>query len=162
MSDYKAVAQEMFRAIAVGGDVDAAVDKYMAEDFIEHEEIPGMDNTRDTPRQLFKMMHAAITDFHVDVHDLLQEGDKVVARVSFVGTHTGEFMGVPASGKPVDINAIDILQFRGDQCVAHWGVMDMAGATRADGRRATRLMGVFLFGLGSSPASAAPWRIRAT
>lgn len=128
MSDYKAVAQEMFGAIAAGGDVDAAVDKYMAEDFIEHEEIPGMGNTRDTPRQLFKMMHAAITDFHVDVHDLLQEGDKVVARVSFVGTHTGEFMGVPASGNPVDINAIDILQFRGDQCVAHWGVMDMAGA----------------------------------
>jgi predicted ester cyclase len=37
-------------------------------------------------------------------------------------------MGVPASGNPVDINAIDIMQFRGDQCVAHWGVMDMAGA----------------------------------
>jgi PhnB protein len=43
MSDYKAVAEEMFGAIAAGGDVDAAVDKYMAEDFIEHEEIPGLD-----------------------------------------------------------------------------------------------------------------------
>jgi steroid delta-isomerase-like uncharacterized protein len=128
MPDYKAAAQEMFRAIAAGEDVDAAVDKYMAEDFIEHEEIPGMDNTRDTPRKLFKMMHAAFTDFHVDVHDLLQEGDKVVARVSFIGTHTGEFMGVPASGNRVDIKAIDIVQFRGDLCVAHWGVMDMAGA----------------------------------
>jgi len=128
MSDYKPLAREMYAAIASGGDVDAAVDKYIAEDFIEHEEIPGMGNTRDTPRQLFTMMHAAFTDFHVDVHDVLQEGDKVVARVSFVGTHTGEFMGVPASGKPVDINVIDILQFRGGQCAAHWGVMDMAGA----------------------------------
>lgn len=128
MSDYKALAREMFGAIAAGGDVDAAVDKYLAEDFIEHEAVPGMGNTRDTPRQLFTMMHAAITDFHVEVHDLLQEGDKVVARVTFVGTHTGEFMGVPASGNPVGINAIDILQFRGDQVVAHWGVMDMAGA----------------------------------
>ena len=82
--------------------------------------------TPGTPRQLFKLMHAAITDFHVDVHDLLQDGDKVVARVSFVGTHTGEFMGVPARGNPLDIKAIDILQFRGDQVVAHWGVMDMA------------------------------------
>ena len=128
MSDYKALVQEMLKAIAAGGDVDAAVDKYLAEDFIEHEEIPGMGNTRDTPRQLFTMMQAAITDFHVDVHDLLQEDDKVVARISFVGTHTGEFMGVPASANPVNINAIDILQFRGEQCVAHWGVMDMAGA----------------------------------
>lgn len=128
MSDYKALVREMLKAIAAGKDVDAAVDKYVAEDFVEYEEIPGMGNTRDTPRQLFTMMHAAITDFHVDVHDLLQDGDKVVARSSFVGTHTGEFMGVPASGNPVDINVIDILQFRGDQCVAHWGVMDMAGA----------------------------------
>ena len=127
MSDYKAVAQEMFAAIAEE-DVDATVDKYLAEDFVEHEQVPGMGNTRDTPRQLFTMMRAAITDFHVDVHDLLQDGDKVVARVSFVGTHTGEFMGVPARGNPVDIKAIDILQFRSDQCVAHWGVMDMADA----------------------------------
>lgn len=128
MSDYKAVAQEMYTAIAAGGDVEAVVDKYLAEDFVEHEEVPGMGNTRDTPREFFKMMQAAFTGFRVDVHDLLQDGDKVVARVSFVGTHTGEFMGVPASGNPVSINAIDILQVRGDQCVAHWGVMDMAGA----------------------------------
>ena len=128
MSDHKALVREMYQAIGAGGDVDAAVDKYLAEDFVEHEAIPGMDSTRDTARQLFTMMHAAFTDFRVDVHDVLQDGDKVVARVSFVGTHTGEFMGVPASAKPVSINAIDVLQFRGEQCVAHWGVMDMAGA----------------------------------
>ncbi len=128
MSDHKALVQEMFAAIGAGRDVDSAIDKYMAEDFVEHEEVPGMGNTRDTPRQLFKMMQAAFTDFHVDVHDVLQDGDKVVARISFVGTHTGEFMGVPASGNPVDFDAVDIVQIRDDQCVAHWGVLDMAGA----------------------------------
>jgi steroid delta-isomerase-like uncharacterized protein len=128
MSDYKTLVREMFGAIGSGQDVDAAIDRYMAEDFVEHEEIPGMGHSRDTPRQLFKMMNAAFTDLHVDIHDVLQDGDKAVARVSFVGTHTGEFMGVPASGNPVHIDAIDIVQFRGDQCVAHWGSMDMAGA----------------------------------
>ena len=128
MSDYKALVREMFAGIATGQDVDAAIDKYMAEDFVEHEDIPGMDNTRDTPRKLFKMMQAAFTNFHVDVHDVLQDGDKAVARISFMGTHTGDFMGLPASGNPVKIDAIDIVQLRGDQCVAHWGVMDMAGA----------------------------------
>jgi steroid delta-isomerase-like uncharacterized protein len=128
MSDYKTLVREMFGAIASGENVDAAIDKYMAEDFVEHEEIPGMDNTRDTPRQLFKMMHSAFTDFHVDVHDVLQDGDKAVARISFVGKHTGEFLGVPASGNTVKLDAIDIDQFRGDQCVAHWGLMDRAGA----------------------------------
>lgn len=128
MTDYKALVREMFASIAAGQDVDAAVDKYIAEDFVEYEQVPGMDNTRETPRRLFTMLQAAISNFHVDVHDLLQDGDKVVARISFVGTHTGDFMGVPASGNAVDLKAIDILQLRGDQCVAHWGVMDMAGA----------------------------------
>jgi steroid delta-isomerase-like uncharacterized protein len=128
MSDYKALAGQMLGAMAAGQNIDTAVDTYMAEDFVEHEEVPGMGTTRDTPRQLFKMLHTAIEDFHIDVHDLLQDGDKVVARVSFVGTHTGDFMGVPASGNQVHIDAIDVLQFRGDQVVEHWGVMDMAGA----------------------------------
>jgi predicted ester cyclase len=48
--------------------------------------------------------------------------------VTFSGTHEGEFMGVPASGNPVEWSAIDIIEVRGDKAVAHWGVMDMASA----------------------------------
>jgi steroid delta-isomerase-like uncharacterized protein len=72
------------------------------------------------------MMHAAFPDFHVDVHDILQDGDKVVARITMAGTHEGEFMGMPASGNRFAINAIDIMEFRDNKCAAHWGVMDMA------------------------------------
>ena len=127
MTDLKAIAQGMFDAIAAGNDLDAAIDTYMAEDFVEHEAVPGMGSTRDTPRQMFTMMHAAFPDFAVEVHEMLQDGDKVVARITMGGTHQGEFMGVPASGNRVGVDAIDILQFRGDKCIAHWGVMDMAG-----------------------------------
>ena len=128
VTDYKALAQDMFDSMTGGGDVDAMVDRFMAEDFVEHEAIPGMDNTRETPRQLFKMMLAAFPDFRASVHELLQDGDKVVARVTFSGTHQGEFMGVPASGNQIEWDAIDILAYRDDQAVAHWGVMDMAAA----------------------------------
>ena len=128
MTDHKPLVQEFYAAMRPGQDVDAMVDRFMAEDFVEHEAIPGMGSTRDTPRQLFKMMLAAFPDFHVTVHELLQDGDKVTARVTFSGTHSGEFMGLPASNNKVDWNAIDILQFRGDKVAAHWGVMDMADA----------------------------------
>jgi predicted ester cyclase len=57
-----------------------------------------------------------------------QDGDKVASRVTFSGTHQGDFMGLPASGNRVEWDVIDILQFRDNQAVAHWGVMDMAGA----------------------------------
>lgn len=128
MSDYKSLARDMYDSMTGNVDVDVMVDRFMAEDFVEHEAIPGMDNTRDTPRQLFKMMLAAFPDFRARVHELLQDGDKVVARVTFSGTHDGEFMGVPASGNRVEWSVIDIIQFRDDQAVAHWGVMDLAGA----------------------------------
>lgn len=128
MTHHKALAQELYDSMRGDVDVDAMVDRIMAEDFVEHEAIPGMDATRETPRQLFKMMLAAFPDFRATVHELLQDGDKVVARVTFSGTHEGEFMGVPASGNRISWSAIDIIQFRDDKCVAHWGVMDMAGA----------------------------------
>lgn len=127
MTDLKALNQSMFDAIAAGNDIDAAIETYIAEDFVEHESIPGMGNTRDTPRQLFKLMHAAFPDFRVTVHEMLQDGDKVVSRITMGGTHDGEFMGVPASGNQVGVDAIEILQFRDGKCIAHWGVMDMAG-----------------------------------
>jgi steroid delta-isomerase-like uncharacterized protein len=128
MADYKTLAQEMFDSMTGDVDVDAMVDRFMAEDFVEHESIPGMGNSRETPRQLFKMMLAAFPDFRATVHELLQDGDKVTARVTFSGTHQGEFMGIPASGNHIEWNVIDIMQFRDDQAIAHWGVMDMAGA----------------------------------
>ena len=57
--------------------------------------------------------------------DLLVDGDKGVARARFTGTHEGDFMGVPASGKPVDVQLIDIFRFGDDGLVReHWGVMD--------------------------------------
>ncbi len=128
MTDYKPLAQQMYDSMAAGVDVDEMVDRFMAEDFVEHEAIPGMDSSRETPRQMFKMMLAAFPDFRVIVHDMLQDGDKVASRVTFTGTHQGEFMGAPASGNHVEWPVIDILQFRDDKVVAHWGVMDMAGA----------------------------------
>lgn len=99
----------------------------MAEDFVEHEAVPGMDSSREASKQMFAMMHTAFPDFRATVHEVLQDGDKVVCRVTFSGTHQGEFMGMPASGKPVEMPVIDVLQFRDDKIVAHWGVSDMSG-----------------------------------
>lgn len=124
MADLKELVRGMFDSLTAGTDVDAMIERYIAEDFIEHEAMPGMDNSRDAPRQMFKMLLGAFPDFRAELHDLLQDGDKVVARSVFSGTHEGEFMGMPATGNHFEINVIDILQFRDDKCVAHWGVMD--------------------------------------
>ncbi len=55
---------------------------------------------------------------------MLAEGDKVAARITMTGTHDGEFLGMPPTGKRIEVQAIDIVQFRGELAIAHWGVTD--------------------------------------
>jgi predicted ester cyclase len=71
------------------------------------------------------MYRAAFPDLRMEAQDVLASGDKVVARVRATGTHEGEFMGLPATGKGVDVQLIDIIGF-GDDGLAreHWGVFD--------------------------------------
>jgi steroid delta-isomerase-like uncharacterized protein len=97
----------------------------MADDFVDHEEIPGLEPTKEGALEFFRQTIAAFPDVCFDAEDVLVDGDKVVARARFTGTHQGDFMGVPASGKGVDIALIDIIRF-GDDGLAHdhWGVMD--------------------------------------
>ena len=59
---------------------------------------------------------------------MIVEGNKVVARVRLTGTHHGEFLGVPATGKRVDVQLIDITRFGEDGLAhEHWGVTDALG-----------------------------------
>jgi steroid delta-isomerase-like uncharacterized protein len=107
------------------GDLDGFLD-YLADDFVDHEPGPGLEPTKAGTRQLFGMMKAAFPDLRFDAEDILESGDKVVARARVTGTNKGDFMGIPASGKTIDIQAIDIIRFGADGLVhEHWGVMDI-------------------------------------
>ena len=76
---------------------------------------------------IFDMFHAAFTDFAADVVDQLADGDKVMTYKTFSGIHTGEFMGIPATGKRVQFAVMDIVRIADGQIVEHWGLVDQAG-----------------------------------
>jgi steroid delta-isomerase-like uncharacterized protein len=98
----------------------------VADDFVEHDEIPGLPATKDGMLEYFGLLLSAFPDMRMDVEDLMADGDKTVARVRATATHGGEFMGVPPTGKQVAIQLIDIMRFDGDGLVCeHWGVADM-------------------------------------
>ena len=98
----------------------------LADDFVEHEETPGLAPTKDGVLEFFRMYRAAFPNLHMEPEDVLASGDKVTARVRATGTHEGEFMGMPPSGRNVDVELIDIIRF-GDDGLAreHWGVVDL-------------------------------------
>ena len=70
------------------------------------------------------MFRSAFPDFKVTIDDMIAEGDKVVVRGTWSGTHKGEFMGIPATGKSVSFGVIDTVRIAGGKMVEHWGLMD--------------------------------------
>ncbi|HUW03900.1 MAG TPA: ester cyclase [Acidimicrobiales bacterium] len=126
MSDLKAMMRRIIEEAFNQGNLDA-LDELIADDFVEHEDLPPeVPQGRAAPRAMITMMRAAFPDLQVTVEDMLQDGSKVVTRSRFAGTHEGEFMGIAATGNKFDVPVIDIVEFRDDEAVAHWGVMDNA------------------------------------
>ena len=124
--DHAATIRRMYDLLSAG-DIDGFGD-LLADDFVEHEETPGLEPTKEGVKQFFHMYRAAFPDLRMEPQDVLASGDKVVARARATGTNQGEFVGMPATGKSVDVQLIDIIRF-GDDGLAreHWGVFDALG-----------------------------------
>jgi steroid delta-isomerase-like uncharacterized protein len=98
----------------------------VADDFVEHDEIPGLAPTKDGMLAYFRILLTAFPDMQMNVEDIIASNDKSVARVRATATHNGEFMGVPPTGKTVEVQLIDIMRFDDAGLVSeHWGVVDM-------------------------------------
>jgi steroid delta-isomerase-like uncharacterized protein len=120
----KALFRRMVEEIFNRGNMSLA-DEFIAPDFVEHEELPpGIPPGREGVKQLTAMLRSAFPDFKATIDDMIAEGDKVVVRMTWRGTHKGEFMGIPPTGKSVSFGVIDIVRFAGDKFAEHWGLMD--------------------------------------
>ena len=122
--DHSATTQRAYDLINEG-DIEG-FGALLADGFVEHEALPGLAPTRDGVMELFRTYRAAFPDLHMDALDIIASGDKTVTRVKASGTQHGEFMGMPPSGKSIEISMIDIMRFddAGLMC-EHWGVLDM-------------------------------------
>ena len=119
-----AVTVRRFYDLINAGDIDG-FGALLAPDFIEHEEIPGLEATRGGVMQFFRMYRAAFPDLRMEVQDVIATGERVVVRARVTGTQTGPILGMPATGKGVDVQLIDIMGMGADGlCHEHWGVMD--------------------------------------
>lgn len=121
----KAIAQREITEIESGGNL-ALVDELFADDFALH--FPGYP-TMD--RAGFKMLIGAFRtgfpDLTVSLEDQVVEGNKVTNRVTIRGTHQGDFNGVPASGKTIEVPAINTMRIEGGKIREIWGLPDVLG-----------------------------------
>lgn len=121
--DHAATMRRAYELINAG-DIDGFGD-VLADDFVEHEETPGLAPTRQGVIEFFTLYKAAFPDLRFAAEDVLTSGDKVVVRARVTGTHKGEFMGIPPTGKSFDVQVVDIVRFEDDGLGhEHWGVFD--------------------------------------
>lgn len=121
--ESKDVVRRFFEAYS-RHDVEAAV-AVVTEDVVNHHStLQG----RDGFREELAYWYAAFPDVSVTVEDLVAEGDRVAARITARGTHGGEFMGMPATGKRIEVQEIDIARIEDGKIAEIWAAPDMFSA----------------------------------
>ena len=120
--DNKTLTRTFYTALTEGRL--EVVDEVLAENFVEHEQVPQFAPGRDGVRELFRALHASFTDFAMTVEDMVAEDDKVFVRCTMQGIQRAEFMGIPSLGRPMLVPVADVMRFDGGRIVEHWGVMD--------------------------------------
>ena len=101
-----------------------AIDGLLAPDYIEHNPIPGQPPGLDAMKEFMGMFFAAFPDLDSTIDLLVAEGDIAAGRMTTTGTHTGDFMGIPATGKRVSYTETHIVRIANGIAVEHWGNQD--------------------------------------
>ena len=108
----------------------SVIDEMFADDFVDHTPLPGVPPTRDGVKMLFGYLRSAFPDLLAHVQEQIAEGNKVATRKVFEGTHRGEFLGAPPTGRTVTFEVIDILTFREGLIVEHRVILDQDALQR--------------------------------
>ncbi|MGD9711737.1 MAG: ester cyclase [Thermomicrobiales bacterium] len=95
-----------------------------AEDALFHGYAPEDLHGTAAIRQFYDMVWSAFPDIHLSVEDVVADGDRVAARYQISGTHDGEFMGIPTTGKPIAVNGMTIFRFADGKVVERWQFLD--------------------------------------
>jgi steroid delta-isomerase-like uncharacterized protein len=104
------------------GDVESVGD-LVAEDYEEHDPLPGQGAGRDGAVDRFSLITQALAP-HFTIEDVVAEGDRVVVRWTNAGTHVGEFAGIPPTGRTFTIAGIDVYRVADGLLCEHWHVID--------------------------------------
>ena len=120
MSEVEEVLAGIYEAINTGNL--ALLDKFVAPGYVEHSEgFQGVEPFR----QQVAAFRAAFPDLRVTIEDVLTDGDRFASRTTVTGTHTGDLMGMPATGRRISVEAVDIGRVHDGQAAERWGGLNM-------------------------------------
>ncbi|UAY55581.1 ester cyclase [Arachidicoccus terrestris] len=107
-----------------------ALEKLVADDFINHTAAGTVAKDRQGLMRFITLLHTGFSDFRVEIHEQVEEGDVVASRKTIYARHTGEIMGHAPTGKVVEFKVMDFVRLREGKYIEHWGqnnVMQVIG-----------------------------------
>jgi predicted ester cyclase len=111
---------------------EAAFNALMAPDFVNHAAPQGMPNGPESMWNTFQnILRPALSGLRVIIHDQIAEGDKVTTRKTISGVHSATLAGIPATGRDVAIDVIDIVRVQDGKYAEHWGVNTLSNVLAA-------------------------------
>jgi predicted ester cyclase len=119
--DHKATILRMFDEIINGGKLEV-VDELFHPDF--RTRTPQGELDREGFKEYVAGWRAGFPDVHCEVNGLIAEGDRVAWSVRATGTHAGDFMGIPATGRSIDFDSLNLGTFKDGLALRHWVLMD--------------------------------------
>ncbi len=130
----KAVIRRFYKEVVNQQNLNLA-DELIVENYLHHDPNlpPEVQQGRENYKQGFSIFLKAFPDLKGTIEDLVAEEDKVVARITWQGTHKGELMGIPPSGNKVNFNLSGISRLENGKLAEGWVVFDLMTMMRQVG-----------------------------
>jgi steroid delta-isomerase-like uncharacterized protein len=126
MADTKTFVRSTTEEIWRTGNA-SLIEEHMAPNYVLHKPPAGFSPDREGLKAILHAMRSAFPDLRMTVEEVVSEGDKVVQRRLYEGTHKGELFGIPASGKSVSVSQITVTRVAGGKFVEEWAETDFLG-----------------------------------
>ena len=123
--ENKAIVRRFINAF--GTNDQAMIKEVLARDYVAHGAGAPGPLDRETVMQRISAFTAAFSELGVNIEDQIAEGDKIVTRFTGRGTQTGDFFGLPPTGKPVEVSAVSIERIKDGRIVERWFNQDDLG-----------------------------------
>ena len=95
--------------------------KYISDNFTDHDPDPGQKPGLAGLKESMGQFHAAFPDLKFTVKDVTSDGDLIWGHINISGTNTGSMMGMPPTGKKIDVNGVDIVKIKDGKAIERWG-----------------------------------------
>lgn len=102
----------------------AMIDSFVAPDYVEHCADPGYNPDRSGLKKSWEDFFKAYPDMREKINFMIADSNYVTVQFTMTGTNTGAVAGIPATGKKVSVDGVDIVRYKDGKAVEHWGYMD--------------------------------------